>query len=244
MIDPRIEGMKTMLKDVAHIIPVVSGKGGVGKSLVSTTMALILSRIGKRVGLLDLDFHGASVHEILGTSIEKFPEEKEGILPEEVYGIKLMTIAYYSKDHPTPLRGKEITDVILEILSITRWGTLDYLIIDMPPGLGDTFLDTIRFFRRGEYIIVSTPSRLSMSVVRRLIQLLKEQNMKILGLIENMKHGEESSLVRLAVEFGIKYLGKINFYPDLDEKIGNPDLLLESKFAQELGEIVEEIFIK
>jgi len=244
MIDPRVEGMKVMLKDVAHIVPIVSGKGGVGKSLISATMALILSKLGKKVGLLDLDFHGASIHEILGISLEKFPEEKEGVLPEEVFGIKLMTIAYYSKDQPTPLRGREITDVILELLSITRWGSIDYLIIDMPPGLGDTFLDTIRFFRNGEYIIVSTPSKLSVSVVRRLVQVLKEQNMKILGLIENMKYDEGTNLVRLAVNLDIKYLGKIGFYSDLEEKIGNPNLLLESKFAQELEEIVKKTFTK
>ena len=246
MIDPREIAISARLEKVKRIIPVVSGKGGVGKSLVSTTLALALAEKGCKVGLLDLDFHGASDHVILGFEPKEFPEEDRGVVPHTVHGIKFMTIAYYTEDRPTPLRGKEVSDALIELLTITRWDELDYLVIDMPPGLGDQLLDVLRFLKRGEFLVVATPSKLALNVVRKLVQLLLEERHIVLGIVENMKLlseqlDEEKDVEALAKEFGIPYLGGIPFYPDLDAKIGNVEELMKTEFAERIREIAEKI---
>ncbi|WP_297416663.1 Mrp/NBP35 family ATP-binding protein [Thermococcus sp.] len=241
MIDPREIAINARLENVKRIIPVVSGKGGVGKSLVSTTLALALAEKGYKVGLLDLDFHGASDHVILGFEPKEFPEEDKGVVPHTVHGIKFMTIAYYTEDKPTPLRGREISDALIELLTITRWDELDYLIIDMPPGLGDQLLDVLRFLKRGEFLVVATPSKLALNVVRKLVQLLLEEKHRVLGIVENMKLDDERDVEALAKEFGIPYLGGIPFYPDLDARIGNVHELMKTEFAEKIREIGEKI---
>lgn len=236
-IDPREIAISARLEKVKRIIPVVSGKGGVGKSLVSTTLALVLAEKGYKVGLLDLDFHGASDHVILGFEPKEFPEEDRGVVPPTVHGIKFMTIAYYTEDRPTPLRGKEISDALIELLTITRWDELDYLVIDMPPGLGDQLLDVLRFLKRGEFLVVATPSKLSLNVVRKLIELLKEEGHKVIGVVENMKLDDEKDVEKLAEEFGVPYLVGIPFYPDLDAKVGNVEELMKTEFAEKIREL-------
>ncbi|NJE75481.1 Mrp/NBP35 family ATP-binding protein [Thermococcus sp. ES12] len=240
-IDPRVKGIEGRLEKVKRIIPVVSGKGGVGKSLVSTTLALVLAEKGYKVGLLDLDFHGASDHVILGFQPEEFPEEEYGVIPPTVHGIKFMSIVYYSEDKPTPMRGMEISDALIELLAITRWDELDYLIIDMPPGLGDQFLDILRFLRRGEFLVVATPSKLSMNVVGKLLTLLKERKHRVLGIVENLKLDEERNIEELAKRFDVPYLTGIPLYSDLEEKIGKPDELLKTEFAERIRKVAGEI---
>ncbi len=240
-IDPREIAINARLENVKRIIPVVSGKGGVGKSLVSTTLALALAEKGYKVGLLDLDFHGASDHVVLGFEPKEFPEEDKGVVPHTVHGIKFMTIAYYTEDKPTPLRGKEVSDALIELLTITRWDELDHLVIDMPPGLGDQLLDVLRFLKRGEFLVVATPSKLALNVVRKLVQLLLEEKHRVLGIVENMKLDEEKDVEALAKEFGIQYLGGIPFYPDLDAKIGNVEELMKTEFAEKIREIAGKI---
>lgn len=241
MIDPREIAISARLEGVKRIIPVVSGKGGVGKSLVSTTLALALAEKGHKAGLLDLDFHGASDHVILGFEPKEFPEEDRGVVPPTVHGIKFMTIAYYTEDRPTPLRGKEISDALIELLTITRWDELDYLVIDMPPGLGDQLLDVLRFLKRGEFLVVATPSKLALNVVEKLIQLLLEEKHKVLGVVENMKLDEEEDVKKLAERYGVPYLIGIPFYPGLDAKIGNVDELMKTEFAEKIRELAEKL---
>ncbi|AFL94690.1 hypothetical protein CL1_0482 [Thermococcus cleftensis] len=240
-IDPRVKGIEGRLEKVKRIIPVVSGKGGVGKSLVSTTLALVLAEKGYKVGLLDLDFHGASDHVILGFEPEEFPEEEYGVIPPTVHGIKFMSIVYYSEDKPTPMRGMEISDALIELLAITRWDELDYLIIDMPPGLGDQFLDVLRFLRRGEFLVVATPSKLSMNVVGKLLTLLKERKHRVLGIVENLKLDDERNIEELAKRFDVPYLTGIPLYSDLEEKIGKPDELLKTEFAERIREVAGKV---
>ena len=241
MIDPREIAISARLEKVRRIIPVVSGKGGVGKSLVSTTLALALAEKGHRVGLLDLDFHGASDHVILGFEPKEFPEEDRGVVPPTVHGIKFMSIAYYTEDRPTPLRGKEISDALIELLTITRWDELDYLVIDMPPGLGDQLLDVLRFLKRGEFLVVATPSKLALNVVEKLIQLLLEEKHKVIGVVENMKLDEEEDVRKLAERYNVPYLIGIPFYPELDAKVGNVEELMKTEFAEKVRELAEKL---
>lgn len=241
MIDPRIKAIEARLEKVKRIIPVVSGKGGVGKSMVSTILALVLAKKGYKVGLLDLDFHGASDHVILGFEPKEFPEEDRGVIPPEVHGIKFMSIVYYSEDKPTPLRGMEISDALIELLAITRWEELDFLIIDMPPGMGDQFLDVLRFLKEGEFVVVATPSKLAINVIKKLIELLKEQKFKIIGLVENLKLDEEKDIEEIANKFNVPYLAGIPLYKDLDEKVGNVEELLKSEFSKKIERVADSL---
>jgi len=241
VIDPRIKAIEARLEKVKRIIPVVSGKGGVGKSMVSTILALVLAKKGYKVGLLDLDFHGTSDHVILGFEPKEFPEEDRGVVPPEVHGIKFMSIVYYSEDKPTPLRGMEISDALIELLAITRWEELDFLIIDMPPGMGDQFLDVLRFLKEGEFVVVATPSKLAINVIKKLLELLKEQKFKIVGLVENLKLDEEKDIEEIANEFNVPYLVGIPLYKDLDEKVGNVKELLKSEFSKKIERVADSL---
>ena len=143
MSDPRLAVISKRLEDVENIIAVSSGKGGVGKSMIATSLALNLRDRNYKVGLLDLDFTSPSTHFILGIE-GLYPEEEYGIIPPDAHGLSYMSITHYSLDKPAPLRGADVSNAIIELLAITRWGELDYLIIDMPPGIGDATLDVIR----------------------------------------------------------------------------------------------------
>jgi ATP-binding protein involved in chromosome partitioning len=144
MSDPRPGLIGQRLESVGETIAVSSGKGGVGKSMVASTLALDLAEKGHSVGLLDLDFTSPATHVILGIE-GLFPEEDYGIIPPLAHGFRYMSITHFALDKPAPLRGADVSDAIIELLAITLWGDLDYLIIDMPPGLGDATLDVIRF---------------------------------------------------------------------------------------------------
>jgi len=149
--DARVSVIEKRLKNIKRIISVASGKGGVGKSLVASSLALNLSKKGFKIGLLDLDLYGPSSHIILGVK-DVFPKEEKGIIPPNVHGINFMSIVYFTEDKPSPFRGIDISNIIIELLAITQWGSLDFLIIDMPPGMGDETLDVIRLIKKSEFL--------------------------------------------------------------------------------------------
>ena len=239
MSDPRKSIIDERLKGIHDIIAVSSGKGGVGKSLIASTMALTLAKKGYKVGLFDLDFTSPSTHVILGLG-ELYPEEEKGIIPPEVHGLRYMSIIYYSKGDVLPLRGSDISDALIELLAVTIWYNLDFLIIDMPPGISDATLDVIRFVKRAKFLIVTTPSRLAFETVRKLIDLLSELEIPIIGVIENMKM-RESPFIRQQVDGkGIKFWGEISFDTQLEEAVGDINKLLETEFGKKLGEITKK----
>jgi ATP-binding protein involved in chromosome partitioning len=235
MIDPRKDVMEKRLKNVQRVIAVTGWKGGIGKSSVSTCLALALAKEGNKVGLLDLDFSGASDHVLLGLKENVFPEEIEGLDPPVVSGVKFMSIAYFAKDKAVALRGQEITDVILELLTVSRWSELDYLIIDMPPGIADTSLDVTRFIKKAELAIVTTPSRLSKEVMLKSLDFFKSLHIPIVGIIENM------SRTGKAGEYPVKVLGSVPFDMDFEDTIGNPDKMLGSKFGKAITELTQKL---
>jgi len=220
-----------------RIIAVAGGKGGVGKSMVSTLMALNLSNMGYRVGLLDLDFSGPSDHVILGLSCDEFPKEEKGIIPPEVYGIKFFSIVYYTRGKPSPLRGIDVTNAIKEIFAVVLWKNTDVLVIDMPPGMGEAILDSSELLKNMEFLVVTTPSKVSVETVKRFVRLLKDFNIPLFGVIENMR-----ITTSCREEFGKDFLGTIKFDLDLEEAIGDPDKLMRTKFSRELREILERKF--
>lgn len=239
--DPRIEVIDKRLKNIKRIIAVAGGKGGIGKSSVSSTLALVLSKMGHKVGLFDLDFSGPSSHIILGIKDYAFPKEDKGIVPSKYYGIKFLSIISFSGENPSPLRGIDITNAIIEFLAITQWGSLDYLIIDMPPGIGDTTLDIINIIKKAEFLIVTTPSKVAFETVKKSMQLLLELKVPIIGILENMKFTKSLSIKEQVKAFNIPFLGEIYFDKDFEDSIGDVDKLYNTKFAQSLKEIVLKI---
>lgn len=235
--DPRLNIIDERLKNIKRIIAISGGKGGIGKSSVASVLALILSKLDYKIGLLDLDFYSPSTHVILGIS-DVFPKEEKGIIPPEIYGIKFMSIIYYVGNEPSPLRGVDISNVITELLAITRWGTLDFLIIDMPPGIGDTTLDVIRLMKKAEFLIISTQSKTTLETVKKILKMLKELKIPILGIIENMKITNSSFVSNQLKIFDVPLLGEIGFDKNFEDTIGSPDELLKTKFVQDLKKIV------
>ncbi|MCD6155141.1 MAG: P-loop NTPase [Candidatus Verstraetearchaeota archaeon] len=241
MADPRISIIEERLRNIKHIIAVSSGKGGVGKSLVASILALILARKGFNVGLFDLDFTSPSTHLILGVE-GLMPEEDKGVIPPLTNGIKYMSITYYSGENVSPLRGSDISNALIELLAITRWNSLDYLIIDMPPGISDSTLDLLRLVRRVKFLIVTSPSKLAFETVRKLIALLREMNFPIIGLIENMDMKGSPYIREMAERLRINYLGSIPFDFALEDALGDVNALLKTKFSESLMKIVDEIY--
>lgn len=239
MADPRITIIGERLKGISKIVAVSSGKGGVGKSLIASTLALTLARKGYKVGLFDLDFTSPSTHIILGVEGLQ-PKEEKGIIPPQVHDLKYMSIVYYSGEQTLPLRGADISNALIELFAITRWNTLDFLVIDMPPGISDATLDIIRLVKKINFLIVTTPSQLAFETVRKLASLLTELKIPIIGVVENMKI-KDSPFIQQQVECkDLNFWGEIPFDNKLEESLGKVDRLLETVFARELKEIVSE----
>ncbi|MEM1981995.1 MAG: P-loop NTPase [Candidatus Hadarchaeales archaeon] len=230
-IDPREAALRKRLPELGVVLPVVSSKGGVGKSLLSTTMALLLSRRGYSTGLLDLDFHNPSVHLILGKRGE--PLEERGLIPPDVEGVKFLSVVHFSGDLPLLLRKEGITSSLLDLLSLTRWGRLDYLLIDMPPGSGDELLEVLRLLKGAEFLVVTTPSKLSRKSVERMIEGLKGAGGRIAGIVENFSSSPSQWE-------GVRLLGWIRYDPEVEEALGNVKRLLGTSFASDVGKVVEE----
>ena len=254
LIDPRIEAIRDRFSRIRYTVIVASGKGGVGKSLIAATLSLLIAQKKYSVGLLDLDLHGPVTPLIFDLEQAEPEESKEGLIPPIKHGVKVMSLGLLAKNRPTPIHGSNKRDAIREILAVTRWDKLDLLVVDLPPGTGDEVLETlnlIKDFKRGA-IVVTIPSQLSLKVVARLVDLLKEMKTDIIGLVENMAYMklDEQILypmgkprgIELAKERNIPYLGQIPLDPKVQEALEGRDidLLLDTEFSK----TVEEVIVK
>jgi len=226
-LDPRPSVIGERLSQVKRIIAVTGWKGGIGKSVTAAVLALVLGKKGYRAGLLDLDFAGASAHVVLGVD-GLFPKEEKGLEPPLVAGIRFMSVSFFSGKKAVPLRGANISDAIIELLAITQWGELDFLIIDMPPGINDAALDIIRLIPRTEVLAVTTPSVIARSVLERSMELYKQLEVPMLGVIENMRQGSGKFK---------SVSGSIRLDPKLENALGSPEKLLKTAFAADLEKI-------
>jgi len=240
MVDPRTSIINERMKSIRNIIAVSGGKGGVGKSLVASTLALILARKGRRVGLFDLDFTSPSTHIILGIEDIK-PKEEKGIIPPKVLGLQYMSIIYYSGDYATPLRGADVSNALIELLSITRWEQLDYLILDMPPGISDATLDMIRLIKNIKFLIVTTPSQLAFETVKKLTSLLTSLKIPVIGIIENMKMNQPQAIQKQTQKLGLIFLGEIPYDTKIEETLGNTNQLLRTTFAKKIEHMASKM---
>ncbi len=240
MSDPRTSVIGERLKGIHRIIAVSSGKGGVGKSLVATSLALSFARKGFKVGLFDLDFTSPSTHLILGAKKNQ-PTEDKGLIPPKVEGLEYMSLVYYVGDQAAPLRGEDTSNALIELLAVTLWKELDYLIIDTPPGIGDAMLDLVRLVPRIEFLIVTTSSQLAFETVKKQVRLLQELKVPIVGIIENMKMTQTKNVERQTEALGLKFLSEIPYDPTVEAAIGYPDKLLTTELAKKIQKIAQTV---
>lgn len=239
-IDPRLAVVDERLAGVRRILPVTGGKGGIGKSVVASLLAVVLAERGRRVGLLDLDLTGPCDHLILGAG-EVVPVEKFGVEPQPVGDIFFMSISIFAGETPAPLRGGDLSNALLEILAITRWGELDALVLDMPPGLGDMALDIVRLVRRARYVAVATASRVVLETVRRNLKLLGELDAGVAGVVENMRRDDSGTVRDLAGGLGVPFLGSLPWDAGLEEATGDVGRLAKTQVAEALRPIAEKL---
>ncbi len=242
VVDPRISVINERLSGISRIIAVSSGKGGVGKSMVATTLALTLATNDCKVGLFDLDFTSPSTHVILGAKNVQ-PKEEKGLVPPIVDNLEYMSLIYFVGDNPAPLRGADVSNALIELLAVTQWGKLDFLIIDMPPGIGDVILDLIRLIERLEFLIVTTPSLLAFETVKKQVSLLCELKMPIIGVVENMKVDQALGVHSETEKLGLKYLGAINLDPKVEDSIGDESKLLNTAIGKKLEQVVKRVIL-
>ena len=172
--------------NIKHIIAVSSGKGGVGKSTVSVNLAVALAKTGASVGLLDCDIYGPDIPMMMGISGAPDQEGKQ-LIPKERHGVKTMSIGYLIDDEkPVIWRGPMVHKLIEQFLADVKWGDLDYLLVDMPPGTGDAQLSLAQIVPLTGTVLVTTPQAVSTYDVGKAISMFKQVNVDILGIVENM----------------------------------------------------------
>jgi len=180
-------GDQAPIPGVRHIIAVASGKGGVGKSTVCVNLALALAKRGARVGLLDADVYGPSLHILLGVTSRPQGGDNKEIRPITKEGLKLMSLGFLSDDRmPVIWRGPLVTGVVRKFLLDVEWGELDYLMIDLPPGTGDAQLTLAQTVPLTGAIIVTTPSELAMVDAEKGLRMFEQVKVPVLGIVENM----------------------------------------------------------
>lgn len=217
---------KLPIEGVKNLVAVASGKGGVGKTTVAVNLALALSKLGARVGLLDADVYGPNVPLMLGTSEQPRGTAERTIIPVEAQGLKVISMGLLSPgDAPMIWRGPMLHSVIQQFLRSVEWGELDYLILDLPPGTGDVQLTLIQTVPLTGAVIVTTPSVVALADVRKAIEMFRQVHVEILGVVENMSsficpHCEKSVDVfghgegkRTADQAGVPLLGEIEIDP-------------------------------
>ena len=179
---------RTLIPQVKYTIAVASGKGGVGKSTVAANLAVALHRTGAKVGLMDTDVYGPSVPILMGGNDAPYVVEGK-IEPPVEYGVKIMSMAFFlPKDEAVIWRGPMLHKTIQQFLGDVRWGELDYLIMDLPPGTGDIQLSLCQTIPLTGAVIVSTPQDLALTVASKAIAMFQKLNVPILGIVENMSY--------------------------------------------------------
>ncbi len=225
------------VEGVKHIIGIASGKGGVGKSTVAVNLAIALARLGYKVGLADADVYGPSVPKMTATEglmPDAFQEgDKEIIVPVEKYGVKWMSIGYFAKPEQALIwRGPMACNALKQMILQVRWGELDFLLIDMPPGTGDIHISLVHDIPMEGAVIVSTPQDVALADVEKGVNMFRNEsvNKPILGLVENMawftpaEHPDERYYlfgkdggVRMAEKYQIPLLGQVPIVQSIRE---------------------------
>ncbi len=255
MMDPkaRLEAMKkvwdqkkkisTNLSQIKHKVAVYSGKGGVGKTTVAVNLAVLAASKGATVGLLDADIDCPNVLKLMKSPSS--PEMVDGqIIPAVMHGVKVVSMALFQEkeDEAIIWRGPMIHNAITQFLELTRWGDLEYLFVDLPPGTSDAPLTIIQSLQLDGFIIVTTPQEVAMMDAKRSINMVKKLNVPILGVVENMSGdifgtggGEQ-----VAKETGVKYLGRIELNKAFREPPA-PAVIDDKKVRKQFEDILSQV---
>lgn len=251
---------------IAHVVAIASGKGGVGKSTVTANLAIALRNMGFRVGVLDADIYGPSQPRMFG--VEGYlpdavrEEGADRIVPAESMDVRLMSIGFFIKPDDALLwRGAMAVSALKQMIHQTRWGTLDFLLVDLPPGTGDVHLSIIGELRIDAAVIVSTPQQVAVADVRRGVEMFRNENVSIpvAGIVENMAWFTPEELPenryylfgkggarRFAEENGVDFLGEIPLVQSIMEgaEEGRPAAGIDPRVEQWYREIAEKVVSK
>ena len=244
--------VKNPIKGTKYTIAVSSAKGGVGKSTFATNLALALRNIGLKVGLLDADIYGPSLPKLF--AINEKPKSEEGkLIPVKKYDIQCMSIGFLTEEQ-TPMiwRGPMVTSAIKTFTQKVDWKNLDFIIVDMPPGTGDTQLTFAQEIKLDGVIIISTPQEIALQDVKRGIRMFDKLGVKIIGLIDNMSHfiGDdkkkyaifgEGGVKRTSDEFDKKFLGEIPIFQQIGTEGDKGKPIVESLPDHEASKIYVEL---
>ena len=243
------------------IIAVGSGKGGVGKTTLAVNLAIVLAKLGHKVGLLDADVYGPNVPLMLGISGQPKIGGDNRITPLDVHGLKVISVGFLNPgDKPLIWRGPMLHSIIRQFLGSVEWGQLDYLVVDLPPGTGDVALSLIQTVPLTGAIVVSTPSDVSLQDARKAIEMFRQMKVDVVGMVENMSyfvcpHCHQQTDIfsrggaeKTAAQFEVAYLGAVQLDPDIRKAgDGGKPLVLEgenSPSAQSLYEFARKVIAR
>jgi len=253
------------LPGVETIIAVGSGKGGVGKTTLAVNLAIALEKMGHKVGLLDADIYGPNVPLMLGVSAQPKVLGDNRIEPLEAHGLKVISVGFLNPgDKPLIWRGPMLHSIIRQFLGSVLWGSLDYLVVDLPPGTGDVALSLIQTVPLTGAIVVSTPSDVSLQDARKAIEMFRQMKVDIVGMVENMSyfvcpHCHQQTDIfsrggaeKTASQFGVAFLGEVQLDPEIRQAgdAGQPAVLAGEntshakslfEFARRVAARVDEI---
>ena len=180
---------KRSIPGVRNVVAVASGKGGVGKSTISANLAVALARTGARVGLLDADIYGPSIPTLFRLKGHRLTGEDNMILPAEAHGLRIVSIGFLlEEDSPVIWRGPMLMKALEQFLHGTKWGELDYLVIDLPPGTGDVQISLVQMTPVAGAVVVTTPQDLALIDVKKAVRMFEKVGVPILGVVENMSY--------------------------------------------------------
>lgn len=260
--NPQEEEMKVSitLSRIKNRLLVFSGKGGVGKSTVAANLAMAFSHKSMKVGLLDVDIHGPNLPKMLGVEDRRLDVSASGIMPVEVNkNLKLVSMSFLLQDPNLPViwRGPMKMKAIQQFLGDVKWGDLDWLVIDSPPGTGDEPLSVAQLIPATGAVVVTTPQEVSLMDSRKAVAFARKLELKILGIVENMSGMvcphcgntinifKEGGGQRAAQELGVPFLGKIPLDPEIvtlgDEGKAFIDSMPDSKASKAFMEVVDNI---
>ena len=265
---PRRQENPTTTTDICRVIAIASGKGGVGKSTVTANLAVALRQRGYNVGIVDADIYGPSQTKMFGVEgyvpdAERDENGNDFIIPAQSYGIKIMSIGFFIRPTDALMwRGGMAVNALHQLIHQTRWGKLDYLLVDLPPGTGDIHLSIINELKISGAVIVSTPQQIAVADVVRGVEMFRHQqvNIPVLGIVENMAWFTPEELPdnkyyifgkggakRYAEQVGVDLLGEVPIIQSIMEggdegrPAGNFDPRVEKYYAEIAATIVDKL---
>jgi ATP-binding protein involved in chromosome partitioning len=245
------------LPGVAHVVAVGSGKGGVGKTTIAVNLAVALSKLGYKVGLIDADIYGPNVPTMLGVSRQPNVVGENRIEPILSHGVKFISVGLISPgDKPMVMRGPMLHQIIRQFLQQVEWGELDFLIVDLPPGTGDVVISLVQTVPLTGAVVVSTGSSVALQDARKALEMFHQVKVDVIGMVENMSQmtlpsGDVIDVFgaggteRTAAQFGLEFLGAVELDPAIREggDKGLPVTLAgpDSKLAKDFFKVAERV---